>query len=448
MAGYHRTARHQRADQAATHSDDPSKLHDARISRSTGRCAANGDSHGKATAHPGICRTYTRRRGLAGGPGFAHGTRAARGLPVRPVPPRQPATPPGTPQRGRTCSTKRGPPGPAPHHRGRTMTITVEQLSRSFGQIQAVKGIDLSIERGETFGFLGPNGAGQSTTIKILCTLLHPTSGRAWINGYDIEREASQVRQSIGIVFQDPTLDEYLTAEQNLYYHCMIYHTPHKTRATRINEVLELVGLEDRRKDIVKTFSGGMKRRLEVARGLLHEPQTLFLDEPTVGLDPQTRRSVWEHVLRLRDRTGLTIFMTTHYMEEAEYCDRIAIIDHGQIVALDTPAALKRMVGQDVVCLTTSTPERAAAILEQFLGYPVRRVDDAIYVEGENGQSLAAHLIRQLTLADIEVRGVNVTAPTLEDVFVHLTGRAIRDELASAKERLGARLRSRGRLRR
>src|SRR5438477_161136 len=211
--------------------------------------------------------------------------------------------------------------------------------------------------------------------VKMLCTLLHPTSGRAWINGYDIERQASQVRQSIGIVFQDPTLDEYLTAEQNLYYHCMIYHTPRKTRDTRIREVLQLVGLDERRKDIVKTFSGGMKRRLEVARGLLHEPQTLFLDEPTVGLDPQTRRSVWEHVLRLRERTGLTIFMTTHYMEEAEYCDRIAIIDHGQIVALDTPAALKRMVGQDLVCLTTSEPERAATMLEQHTGRPVRRED-------------------------------------------------------------------------
>ena len=240
------------------------------------------------------------------------------------------------------------------------MTITVEKLSRSFGEIQAVKGIDLQVGRGETFGFLGPNGAGKSTTIKMLCTLLHPTGGRAWINGYDIEHEALQVRQSIGIVFQDPTLDEYLTAEQNLYYHCMVYHTPRKTRAARIHEVLQLVGLEERRKDIVKTFSGGMKRRLEVARGLLHEPQTLFLDEPTVGLDPQTRRSVWEHVLRLRERTGLTIFMTTHYMEEAEYCDRIAIIDHGQIVALDTPAALKRMIGQDIVCLTTSVPEEAA----------------------------------------------------------------------------------------
>lgn len=273
------------------------------------------------------------------------------------------------------------------------MTIMVEKLTRTFGEIQAVKGIDLQVARGETFGFLGPNGAGKSTTIKMLCTLLRPTSGQAFINGYDIEHDSSRVRQSIGIVFQDPTLDEYLTAEQNLYYHCMVYHTPRKTRDTRIHEVLELVGLDERRKDIVKTFSGGMKRRLEVARGLLHEPQTLFLDEPTVGLDPQTRRSVWEHVLRLRERTGLTIFMTTHYMEEAEYCDRIAIIDHGQLVAQDTPAALKRMIGQDVVCLTTSEPTKAAALLEQLSGQSIRREDDAVYVEGENGQTLAASLI-------------------------------------------------------
>jgi ABC-2 type transport system ATP-binding protein len=328
------------------------------------------------------------------------------------------------------------------------MTITVEKLSRTFGEMQAVKGIDLQVARGETFGFLGPNGAGKSTTIKMLCTLLRPTSGRAFINGYDIERDSSRVRQSIGIVFQDPTLDEYLSAEQNLYYHCMVYHTPRKTREARMRAVLELVGLEERRKDIVKTFSGGMKRRLEVARGLLHEPQTLFLDEPTVGLDPQTRRSVWEHVLRLRERTGLTIFMTTHYMEEAEYCDRIAIIDHGQIVAQDTPAALKRMIGQDVVGLTTSEPVKAATLLERSLGHAVRREEDEVYVEGENGQTLAASLIRELTLADIEVSGVNVTAPTLEDVFVHLTGRAIRDEAASAKDRMGSRLRGRGRLRR
>ena len=328
------------------------------------------------------------------------------------------------------------------------MTITVEKLSRSFGEIQAVKGIDLQVARGETFGFLGPNGAGKSTTIKMLCTLLHPTSGRALINGYDVERESMRVRQSIGIVFQDPTLDEYLTAEQNLYYHCMVYHTPAKTRETRIREVLQLVDLEERRKDVVKTFSGGMKRRLEVARGLLHEPQTLFLDEPTVGLDPQTRRSVWEHILQLRERTGLTIFMTTHYMEEAEYCDRIAIIDHGQIVALDTPAALKRMVGQDLVKLTTSMPERATSVLKQHTDYSVRSDEQAVYVEGEDGQALAANAIRELTLAGIDVLGVNITAPTLEDVFVHLTGRVIRDETASAKDRMGSRLRNRGRLRR
>lgn len=330
------------------------------------------------------------------------------------------------------------------------MTVLVEHLARSFGAIEAVKGIDLEVGRGETFGFLGPNGAGKSTTIKMLCTLLHPTSGRALVNGYDIERESAAVRQSIGIVFQDQTLDEYLTAEQNLRFHCMIYHTPPKTRESRIRELLELVGLDDRRKDVVKTFSGGMKRRLEVARGLLHEPQTLFLDEPTVGLDPQTRRSVWEHVLRLRETTGLTIFMTTHYMEEAEYCDRIGIIDDGRLIALDTPAALKKSVGQDVVSFTTSNNAQAETEITQWTGRSVAHHDndDSLSIEGENGQALAASLIRYLTLHDIEVRSVTVKAPSLEDVFVRLTGRVIREETVGSRERMGARLRSRGRLRR
>jgi ABC-2 type transport system ATP-binding protein len=328
------------------------------------------------------------------------------------------------------------------------MTITVENLTRSFGSLEAVKGINFEVGRGETFGFLGPNGAGKSTTIKMLCTLLHSTSGRALVNGFDVEHDPAAVRQSIGIVFQDPTLDEYLTAEQNLLFHCMIYHTPARTRKARIHEVLSLVGLEDRKNDLVRTFSGGMKRRLEVARGLLHQPETLFLDEPTVGLDPQTRRSVWEHVIRLKETTGLTIFMTTHYMDEAEYCDRIGVIDHGTIVALDTPAALKRMVGQDVVRIGTPDPARAAEEAARWLQRPVKQEEDAILAEGDDGQALAARLIRQLTLSDIEVRNVTVKAPSLEDVFVHLTGRAIRDESASAKDRLGARLRSRGRLRR
>ncbi len=307
------------------------------------------------------------------------------------------------------------------------MTIQVEHLSRSFGTLEAVKGIDFVVGRGETFGFLGPNGAGKSTTIKMLCTLLPPSSGRAIVNGYDVVRESGFVRQSIGIVFQEPTLDEYLSAEQNLRYHCMIYHTPRNTRDARIREVLQLVGLDDRRKDLVKTFSGGMKRRLEVARGLLHQPQTLFLDEPSVGL---------------------TIFMTTHYMEEAEYCDRIGIIDNGRIVALDTPAALKRMVGQDVVRITTPDVETAVAEASRWLGYPAYGEGDVLRVEGENGQVLAATLIRHLTLADIEVRDVSVQAPSLDDVFLHLTGKAIREESVGAKERLGARLRSHGRLRR
>lgn len=328
------------------------------------------------------------------------------------------------------------------------MTIRVEQLARSFGTIEAVKGIDFEVGRGETFGFLGPNGAGKSTTIKMLCTLLRPTTGRAYVNGYDIERESPAVRQSIGIVFQDQTLDEYLTAEQNLRYHCMIYHTPSKTRETRIRELLQLVGLDDRRKDSVKTFSGGMKRRLEVARGLLHEPQTLFLDEPTVGLDPQTRRSVWEHVLRLRETTGLTIFMTTHYMEEAEYCDRIGIIDDGCLIALDTPAALKKSVGQDVVSFITSDDALAETEIAQWTGRPVHHDNGTLSIEGENGQALAASLIRYLTLHDIEVRSVTVKAPSLEDVFVRLTGRVIREETVGTRERMGARLRSRGRLRR
>lgn len=326
------------------------------------------------------------------------------------------------------------------------MTITVEHLSRTFGQVEAVKGIDFTVGRGETFGFLGPNGAGKSTTIKMLCTLLRPTHGHALVNGYDIEREPAAVRQSIGIVFQDPTLDEYLSAEQNLAYHCMIYHTPRHSREARIRDLLQLMGLDERRKDPVKTFSGGMKRRLEVARGLLHEPQTLFLDEPTVGLDPQTRRSVWEYVLRLRETTGLTIFMTTHYMEEAEYCDRIGIIDHGRIVALDTPAALKRLVGQERVHITTADNERALAEISPK--HSVSQEGDLLIVEGENGQTLAASLIRHLTLADIEVHSVTVTAPSLEDVFVRLTGREIREETVGTRERIGARLRSRGRLRR
>jgi len=222
-----------------------------------------------------------------------------------------------------------------------TEIIRVENLTRKFNGLTAVDTISFSVSQGEVFGFLGPNGAGKTTTINMLCTLLRPTSGSAFVSCCDVVREPNRVRKEIGIIFQDPSLDDRLTAEDNLRFHGYLYHMDHKEIEKRIVEVLKLVELEDRKKDFVRKFSGGMKRRLEIARGLLHRPKLLFLDEPTLGLDPQTRVHIWEYILRMRKESGLSIFMTTHYMQEAEVCDRIAIIDHGKIVDLDTPAKLK-----------------------------------------------------------------------------------------------------------
>ncbi|MBU6427744.1 MAG: ATP-binding cassette domain-containing protein, partial [Cyanobacteria bacterium REEB65] len=227
--------------------------------------------------------------------------------------------------------------------------VTVDHLVKRFGQTTAIDDVSLSVQAGEIFGFLGPNGAGKSTTIKILATLERPTSGTAVVADHDVAKDPSGVRRSIGIVFQDPSLDDRLTAQENLDLHALLYRVPRSQRQARIELVMELVDLADRRKDVVRTFSGGMKRRLEIARGLLHHPQVLFLDEPTTGLDPQTRRAIWDHVHRLRDDLGTTVFMTTHYLEEAENCDRIAIIDHGRIQAIDTPAALKQAMGGDQI---------------------------------------------------------------------------------------------------
>src|SRR5512139_1538934 len=219
--------------------------------------------------------------------------------------------------------------------------IIVEGLARSFGAVEAVKGIDLTVAPGEIFGFLGPNGAGKSTTINMLCTLLRPSGGSARVAGHDIVRERDDVRRNIGLVFQDPTVDGYLTGEQNLRFHAELYGVPRAIMGERMRQVLEMVGLWDRRKDRVETYSGGMKRRLEIARGLLHSPRVLFLDEPTIGLDPQTRTSIWDYIRQLKQAEEITIFLTTHYMDEAEHCDRIAIMDAGRIVALDTPENLK-----------------------------------------------------------------------------------------------------------
>jgi len=221
--------------------------------------------------------------------------------------------------------------------------IKVESLTRRFNGLVAVDAISFSVEQGEVFGFLGPNGAGKTTTINMLCTLLKPTSGAARVGCCDITKEPNKVRKEIGVIFQDPSLDDRLTADDNLRFHGYLYHMKKDVIETRIPEVLELVELSDRRKEIVKRFSGGMKRRLEIARGLMHRPRILFLDEPTIGLDPQTRAHIWDYVLKMRKESGLTIFMTTHYMQEAEVCDRIAIMDHGNIVALDSPEKLKQI---------------------------------------------------------------------------------------------------------
>src|ERR671933_1075069 len=231
--------------------------------------------------------------------------------------------------------------------------IEVKGLEKRFGDVQAVRGVDFEVRTGETFGFLGPNGAGKSTTINMLCTLLRPSAGQAFVAGHDVVRERDDVRRNIGLVFQDPTLDGYLSAEQNLRLHAELYGVEPALVAPRMRQVLEMVGLWERRGTPVQTFSGGMRRRLEIARGLMHSPRVLFLDEPTLGLDPQTRSSIWRYIGELRERERITIFMTTHYMDEAELCDRIAIMDRGQIVALDTPAVLKAEVGADRVRIQT-----------------------------------------------------------------------------------------------
>ncbi|MTV47534.1 ATP-binding cassette domain-containing protein [Heliobacillus mobilis] len=310
--------------------------------------------------------------------------------------------------------------------------IIVDHLVKRYGDFEAVKGISFQVDKGEVFGFLGPNGAGKSTTIKILCTLLTMTSGKALLNGYDVNREPLKVRQSIGLVFQDYSLDDRLTAEENLYFHGMLYNVPRALLKERMEQVLAMVELTERRKDLVRNFSGGMKRRLEIARGLLHHPQVLFLDEPTIGLDPQTRSAIWEHVLRLRDELGITVFMTTHYMEEAEHCDRIAIIDHGEIVALDAPKALKEDIGGDMVTVTTTNNKQLAEEIRQRYGIPVVEDGTVLRMEVEDGASFVPRLA--VDFAGM-ITSVSVHEPTLDDVFLKTTGRAIRDELLDEKER-------------
>lgn len=303
-------------------------------------------------------------------------------------------------------------------------TVEAEGLSKSFGDLRAVDHLDLKIDAGEIFGLLGPNGAGKTTTLSMLATLLKPTSGTARVNGFDILKQSDEVRHSIGIVFQDPSSDDVLTGRENLYLHSLMFGVPKNERKQRIDRVLGLVDLKDRADDIVKKYSGGMRRRLELARGLLHNPRILFLDEPTLGLDPQTREHIWQYIENLVNLEKVTVIITTHYMDEADrLCNRVAIIDHGKIVALDKPSALKAKVGGEIIRLRVRSPR-----IE-----PIKELDYVLSVD-QSGSTLlltvkdaGAHLQEILSLVG-QVDSVEIRSPTLNDVFLHYTGREIREE--------------------
>ncbi len=310
--------------------------------------------------------------------------------------------------------------------------ISVQGLTKRYGEIEAVRGIDFEVAAGETFGFLGPNGAGKSTTIKILCTLAELTSGSATVAGYEVGTDRDTVRRNIGLVFQDTTLDTYLTGEQNLRFHADLYGVPKDAVGPRMRQVLEMVGLWDRRGSKVSTYSGGMQRRLEIARGLLHAPRVLFLDEPTVGLDPQTRSSIWEYINELKQREDITIFLTTHYMDEAENCDRIAIIDHGKIVAIDTPEALKASIGKDRVQISTADDPAAISELTERFGIEAGMHEGLVTFSVESGEHFVPRLFAELSVA---IRSVSVSRPSLDDVFMSYTGKTIRDAEATVGDR-------------
>ncbi len=324
--------------------------------------------------------------------------------------------------------------------------ISVKELRKSFGDFEAVKGVGFEVGSGEVFGFLGPNGAGKTTTINMLCTLTRPTSGQAEVAGYDIVAAKDDVRRHIGLVFQDPTLDGYLSAAQNLRLHAELYGVEKHLVKPRMEQVLKMVGLWERRDSQVMTFSGGMRRRLEIARGLMHSPRVLFLDEPTIGLDPQTRSSIWSYIRQLQQQEEITIFMTTHYMDEAEFCGRIAIMDGGEIVALDTPEALKEAVGADRLRIETTDDERAITELRERFAIEATLSEGAVSFAVADGEQFVPRLFAEM---EATIKAVSVSRPTLDDVFMSHTGSTIRDaEESSSKNRNRAALQAMGGARR
>lgn len=307
--------------------------------------------------------------------------------------------------------------------------IVVKSLTKTFNGFKAVDSVSFTVKKGEIFGLLGPNGAGKTTTIKMLVTLLKPSSGEAKVAGYDVVKQPNMVRKNIGIVFQEPTLDLELTAKENLDFHARLYGINKKKRKERIKEVLKLVDLYDKANLQVKKFSGGMQRRLEIARGLLHFPKVLFLDEPTLGLDAQTRRKIWDYIIEMKEKEDVTIILTTHYIEEADkLCDRVAIIDMGKIIALDKPENLKKRIGEDIISLVVNDTEKLIRELRLEKIHKIVKIKDRLELSVVRGEAMIPRIIEMAQKAGVDVKAVSLRKPTLEDVFIHLTGREIREE--------------------
>jgi ABC-2 type transport system ATP-binding protein len=319
--------------------------------------------------------------------------------------------------------------------------IEIDSLSKEFGKVNAVDNISLQVNPGEIFGFLGPNGAGKSTTMMILTTLLKPTSGKAFVAGYDVITQAKQVRQNIGYVQQEISVDEYLTGRENLLLQARLNHIPKNFVERRIDEILDLIELADKQNEAVITYSGGMRKRLDIAGGLLHHPKVLFLDEPTVGLDIQTRRKIWEYIRKIHTEFNMSIFLSTHYMEEADnLCDRIGIIDYGKIQAIDSPQKMKNALGNEVISFTiSSNGEKKSKLISKIKEIEfvkdITSNENEIIVFSSKGTQVIPIIFQLSSSFEIEITSISLTQPTLDDVFISYTGRELRDDSENFNKR-------------